>query len=301
MCRCMLIFKAHAKPITAVAFSPDGTLLATASGTERLVRLWQLGTDKPKKLHEWPMHFPSSVAFSPDSQIVVAGSLGALGAWQPDGTAVIDEKVGAPKLCVSARGVLYAHGMVSTRRWTLPAGTPLPGEWAGETAEDLNHGCGPIACTTDGARVAAHFAPKTGPDSRFVVRDAASGEIVARFDREKVSVQPVRARFSHANELFATSFGPEIVVWNVKTQTITTTLSVGKKHVPDVAFTSLGACLVATSNDATVRRWDTKTWKEKPVYEWDVGKLAALDVSADECRIASGGATGKIIIWDVAD
>ena len=56
----MLIFKAHAKPITAVAFSPDGTLLATGSGTERIARVWQLAApgggllDKPKKLHEWP-------------------------------------------------------------------------------------------------------------------------------------------------------------------------------------------------------------------------------------------------------
>ena len=112
----MLIFKAHAKPITAVAFSPSGTLLATASGTERLVRLWQLGSDKPKKLHEWPMHFPSSVAFSPDSRIVAAGSLRELGAWNLDGTAIIADKASAPKLCISSKGVLYAHGMVSTRR-----------------------------------------------------------------------------------------------------------------------------------------------------------------------------------------
>ncbi|CAN5470254.1 hypothetical protein BH11MYX1_BH11MYX1_57560 [soil metagenome] len=186
--------------------------------------------------------------------------------------------------------------MTSTTRFNLPHGERLEEAWKGETAQDLDHGAGPVACTSSGDRVASHFAPSRGPDSRFLVREVASGKIVARFDQEYVSVQPVRARFSHGDALFATTFGPDIVIWDVTTARLAKTLSVGKKHVPDVAFTGHGATLGATSNDQTVRRWDTQTWKEKEAYTWDVGKLAALDVSSDECRIAAGGATGKVII-----
>jgi len=45
----------------------------------------------------------------------------------------------------------------------------------------------------------------------------------------------------------------------------------------------------------------TRTWKEKDVYSWKVGKLTVLDVSADGCRVASAGALGKVIVWDVVE
>jgi WD40 repeat protein len=43
----MIVFMAHAKPIYAVHFSPDGTRLATSSGDET-VRLWALDTPEPE-------------------------------------------------------------------------------------------------------------------------------------------------------------------------------------------------------------------------------------------------------------
>lgn len=299
----MLVFKAHAKPITAIAFSPDGKLLATASGTERNVRVWDLTSDKPKKRHEWPLPFSNGVGFSSDSRIVVAGASEGVRAWDIAGdsaVAIIEASSPAHKLCVSTNDVIYAHGFVATKRWALPKGIELPGEWAGEDPKDKNYGAGPVACTSDGKRVAAHFSPAEGPGSRFLVRDTSSGAIVARLDREHVSVQPVRARFSPSNDLFATSYGAEIVVWNAATGEIQKALSIGKKHVPDVAFTAAnGTRLLATSNDETVRQWDTATWQEKDVYTWKVGKLTVLDVSSDGCRVASGGALGKVILWDV--
>lgn len=303
----MLIFKAHAKPITAVAFSPDGTLLATGSGTERIARVWRLAApgggllDKPAKLHEWPLEFVANVGFSADSKLVVASGMQKLGAWKvADGAPVLEvDKPSANKLCVSSQGIVYALGFVETRRWRLADGKPLPAWKSAEPGD--NYGAGPVACTSDGKRVASHWSPKSGPASRFEVRDASSGQVVARYDREKVSVQPARARFGRDDTLFATSYGPEIVVWDASSGTPVTTLSVGKKHVPDLAFTVGGKQLIAVSNDETVRRWDTTSWKELSLYTWKAGKLTALDVSADGCRVASGGQAGKVVIWDVVD
>ncbi len=302
----MLIFKAHAKPITAVAFSPDMALLATASGTERLVRLWQLTAagggllDKPKKLHEWPLEFGANVGFSADSKILVASSMGALKAWDlsRDVTPVIEaDKASANKMCVSSNDIVYAHGFRVTKRWSLPAGKSLE-PWDADSAGD-NYGAGPVACTSDGTRVAIHWSPEGGPASRFVVRDAKTGAVVAHLDQQNVSVQPARARFGRDDTLFATSYGPLIVVWDVASQKQVASFAIGKKHVPDLAFTAGGKRLVAVSNDETVRQWDTETWKELEVYTWEVGKLTSLDVSSDGCRIAAGGQPGKVVLWDV--
>jgi WD40 repeat protein len=304
----MLIFKAHAKPITAVAFSPDMTMLATGSGTERLFRVWRLVApgggllEKPEKVHEWPNEWVANVAFTTDSKIVVASGSQKLAAYDlaAKGKLVLDEaKASGFKMCVSSKNVIYAHGMVATKRWSLPDGKPIKGEWKGDSDADKNHGAGPVAVTSDGGRIAAYWSPDEGPpDARFVVRDI-EGKIVARYDREKVSVQPARARFGKKDTLFATAFGPDIVVWDAKKGTEIKTLSVGKKHVPDVAFTAGGKRLIAVSNDETVRQWDTETWKELEVYTWKAGKLTALDVSSDGCRVAAGGQAGKVVIWDV--
>jgi WD40 repeat protein len=302
----MLIFKAHGKPITSIAFSPDVSLLATGSRTEKLVRLWQLAAhgggllDKPKKLQEWKADWVDNVAFTADATILVGGGMKQLAAWNlADGGKPILEvpSASANKLCVSPQGILYALGFMMTKRWSLPDGKQLD-DWKSADAGD-NYGAGPVACTSDGTRVASHWGPKGGPGSRFEVREASTGKVVARYDRQKVSVQPNRARFGRNDTLFATSYGPEIVVWDARTGEEIVTLSVGKKHVPDVAFTAGGKRLIAVSNDETVRQWDTETWEELEVYTWAAGKLTALDVSSDGCRVAAGGQAGKVVLWDV--
>lgn len=301
----MLIFKAHAKPITAVAFSPDGTLLATGSGTERIARLWQLVApgggllDKPKKLHEWPHEWVHNVAFSADSKVVVASGMQKLAAYTTaDGKPVFaSDQANGLKMCVS-KDVIYTHGFVDTKRFTF-AGKALPA-WKSALPGN-NHGGGPVAVTSDGTRVASYWSPDDHAGGCFEIRDAASGKVVVTCDRAKVSVQPARAKFGAKDTLLATAFGPDIVVWETKKGTEKTTLNIGKKHVPDVGFTGGGTQLIAVSNDETVRRWDVKSWKELAAYTWSAGKLTALDVAADGCRVASGGQAGKVVIWDVVD
>lgn len=65
----------HSGAADSVAFSPDGKLLASASGGDRTVRLWNARTGK--QLHMWPMPHPriNPVMFTPDSASVIAGGL----------------------------------------------------------------------------------------------------------------------------------------------------------------------------------------------------------------------------------
>ena len=52
-------------------------------------------------------------------------------------------------------------------------------------------------------------------------------------------------------------------------------------------------------NDEMVRAWDTSSWSEAGSYAWKIGKLGAVAVAPDGCRVAAGGSTGKVVIWDV--
>jgi WD40 repeat protein len=70
------------------------------------------------------------------------------------------------------------------------------------------------------------------------------------------------------------------------------------KLITGLAFHPSGRYLAATSNDATVKLYDTETWKVAKVFTWEIGRMRSVAFSPDGMLAAAGGDKGQIIVWD---
>jgi hypothetical protein len=72
-----------------------------------------------------------------------------------------------------------------------------------------------------------------------------------------------------------------------------------KKHFTGMAFHPSGRYLAATSNDKTVKFYDTTTWELARTFTWDIGRMRSIAFSPDGALAAAGSENGKVVVWDV--
>ncbi len=230
-----------------VAFSPDGTFLAT--GEPDGVQLWNIATDQPVG---GPFAVPGgliAVAFSPDGKTLAAAGPGGVQLWniatdQPTGKPVTAPG-GATSVAFSPDGdMLAAGGRDGTQLWNVatnqPTGKPLNGETGPVTS---------VAFSPHGKTLAS-----AGPDGvqlwNIATAQPAGKPIAAPGGATSVA-------FSPDGEILATG-GSSTRIWNAVTgHQIGAPLTDGNSGPTTmVAFSPDGRTLATGGLDGTARLWD---------------------------------------------
>jgi WD40 repeat protein len=254
------------------AFSPDGKLLASASGTDRATRLWDPATGKLLRELPGPSSELTALQFSADGRLLLVA-----GVWN--------------------------NGQRAVRLWDAATGKDMA-----RAAQDQGS---PIALAPDGKLLAQQTQdPKTGGD-KCVLRDTATGKVLRELRGPDLGSNVFRFQENRVDPLLfapdgrtlaalAGPTGEEVALWNPATGKERRRLKGHTNRVSAVAFAPDGRTVATSDQNGGVFLWELGTGGQRHHFKSPPGGVSLLAFSPDGRMLAAGKRGERfLLVWDV--
>jgi WD40 repeat protein len=306
----MIVLQGTKAVLDTLAFTPDGTGIAAAGSWT--IRLWPNFTAKLSSPAAFGVMSPHSLHFSPDGKTLYCNSLNEqLWVWRVEErfsrTAGQKNGLGNIRSWVDPRCRYFVRSETEigrrppSRFVCRPVERPEETVWVVESQREV---CSPPLFSPDGERFGTmEFHRNSISLSEcgfgFVTRHAnTGGEIgvvpLSRGTLERPALSPDGRHLVGLSTIWL------FVVDVTKMYSDPVRLETGsRRHFTGLAFHLSGRFLAATSNDATVKLYDTSNWSLATTYTWDIGRMRSVAFSPDGLLAAAGSDTGKVVVWDV--
>ena len=286
----------HAGAVHDVAYSPDGTRIATA-GSDGTARIFDAGTSKELVSLVGHNAVVDAVAFSPNgAQVATAGF---------DGTARIWDAQSGRRLTVLG-GTEGHQGQVLNLAYS-PDGKLLATTGNDRTARLWDVASGKLLRTLAGHSddvMAAAFNPDgtrlvTGSrDKSAIVWDVATGEQLLTLTGHNDAISDV-AYSPDGIQIATASWDETAHTWDAETGDPLLTLFGHSNWVRGIAFSPDGKQLATTSWDRTAKVWDAGSGRELMTLAGHKGWLRGLAFSPDGAHLATAGEDSVAKVWNV--
>ena len=293
----MLVLEGHTGPVNALAFAPDGEMLASV-GKDGMVRLWAA----PSEIASLSLHPDgvNAVAFSPDGRYLASGGNDQL-------VRVLDTR--NQRVLFKSEPLKHAVSVIGfAGEGTVVFGI---GERPGPVARPSTLSL--LDLVSGKSRrfpfdVVNGIRALTALPARKLVAWATDTKLLRVQD---VSRPPGKAAIlkndcraialSHDGRKLAVSSDWEILIFDLdRWPSQPATLGRHQGTVSALAFGADSRTLLSGSWDGTVRVWDLEHASQSASYTWPVGnRVTALAVSSDGLRATAAGDLGTIVVWDL--
>ena len=301
----LTILKGDAKfpeGIRALAFSPDGTTLASTNAEK--IWLWDTSTKQLKEILKGHAAVVTSVVFSPDGKTIASASWDwTLRLWDAstrklrktfgEHSSLVNTVAFSPDgetIASASRGLIHL--------WNTKG--DLLELWYARTGEHVEHFVDHIdyvltvVFSPDGKLIASG-----GYDSRLRLWDANTGHHIATLRGGGPAVA-----FSPDGELLANAYGGDGIIgtiglWDVHTGELRHILKEYHGLLTCLAFSQDGKTLVSSSGDSEVIFWDIPTAQRRySLTTQHTGSVSSVAFSPDGKTLASGSYDQTLRLWD---
>ena len=285
-------FQEHLDSVKSVAFSPDGSTLASAARNGK-IKLWDITTQTEvatiEDEEQWSRF--DSIAFSPDgATLAFSGARHGrikITLWDIATRTNIATLEAGGSVVFSPDGLTLASGGGTVKLWNVATQTNIA------TLEAHTETIISVAFSPDGSTLASGSA-----DGTVRLWDIATRTNIATLEGH-TQHGVVAVAFSPDGSTLASagSWDKTVRLWDVATRTNIATLEGHYGSVESVAFSPDGSTLASGSSEV-IMLWDIATRTNIAI----LGHMAWVNTvafSPDGSTLASGAWDGSILLWDI--
>jgi len=288
--------KGHSGAVNGVAFSPDGTIIASVSKGDNIIKLWDAQNGTLLNTLKGHSGAVNSVAFSPDGTIIASRSRKIIKLW--------DVQNG-----ILMRTIQAQKNYKVTSVTFSPDGTMIAsGSWG--IIKLWNTKNGTLMRTIQQAHKFYVFSVAFSPDGTMIASGGQKDGIIKLWNTKNGTL--LRTLKGHKYDISSVVFSPDgsmiasgskddtIKLWDTKNGILLRTLKGHKHDVISLAFSPEGSMIASGSKDDTIKLWDTKNGILLRTLKAHKSYVSSVAFSPEGTMIVSGSWDRTIKIWDVS-